>query len=164
MIEQPVEFPGSDETAGQLDAVRGQRRSLRRAIGELEDTLASPAAGRERSWSARLLEATRHLSEVFDVHVAVTEGPDGLHEDILDHAPRLANGVRRLKAEHAQIRLALNAELLRLAAAAESGALPTEVDQERARMTLLLGRLVRHRQRGADLIYEAYAVDIGGES
>ena len=28
--------------------------------------------------------------------------------------------------------------------------------------TRLLDRLVRHRQRGSDLIYEAYAVDIGG--
>jgi len=26
----------------------------------------------------------------------------------------------------------------------------------------LLGRLVRHRQRGSDLLYEAWAVDIGG--
>ena len=26
----------------------------------------------------------------------------------------------------------------------------------------LLGQLTRHRQRGADLIYEAYQVDIGG--
>ncbi|HKE99379.1 MAG TPA: hypothetical protein VKG45_10670 [Actinomycetes bacterium] len=162
MAEQPVEIPGSDDTGGHLDAVRGQRLSLRRALAELEDTLASPAAGRERTWSARLLDAVRHLSEVFDLHVAVTEGPDGLHEDILDTAPRLANGVRRLKAEHAQIRMALNAELLRLGAAAEGGS--PEVEQERGRLTLLLGRLVRHRQRGAELIYEAYAVDIGGES
>ena len=28
--------------------------------------------------------------------------------------------------------------------------------------TELVGRVVRHRQRGADLIYEAYEVDIGG--
>jgi hypothetical protein len=28
----------------------------------------------------------------------------------------------------------------------------------------LLHRLSRHRQRGADLVYEAYATDIGGEN
>jgi hypothetical protein len=28
----------------------------------------------------------------------------------------------------------------------------------------LLGDLVRHRKRGLDLTYEAYHVDIGGES
>jgi len=26
----------------------------------------------------------------------------------------------------------------------------------------LLGHMVRHRQRGADLIYEAYQTDVGG--
>jgi hypothetical protein len=29
-------------------------------------------------------------------------------------------------------------------------------------LTDLLAELVRHRQRGADLVYEAYSVDIGG--
>ena len=28
----------------------------------------------------------------------------------------------------------------------------------------LMGLLVRHRQRGADLVYEAYDVEIGGET
>ena len=32
----------------------------------------------------------------------------------------------------------------------------------RAELTALLVALARHRQRGADLVYEAYAVDIGG--
>ncbi len=30
--------------------------------------------------------------------------------------------------------------------------------------TSLLGRLVRHRQRGSDLVYEAYEFDIGGDT
>jgi hypothetical protein len=30
--------------------------------------------------------------------------------------------------------------------------------------TTALGRLVRHRQRGSDLVYEAYQVEIGGET
>jgi hypothetical protein len=44
---------------------------------------------------------------------------------------------------------------------------PSEVtDPERVRNlgTLLLGRLVRHRQRGSDLVFEAYEFDIGGET
>jgi hypothetical protein len=36
------------------------------------------------------------------------------------------------------------------------------VDAVRERGTRLLGHLVRHRQRGADLIFEAYQTDIGG--
>ena len=38
-----------------------------------------------------------------------------------------------------------------------------DVEQVRALGTSLLGRIVRHRQRGADLVYEAYEVDVGGD-
>jgi hypothetical protein len=39
-----------------------------------------------------------------------------------------------------------------------------DVDHVRELGTTLLGALVRHRQRGADLVFEAYQVDIGGET
>jgi hypothetical protein len=32
----------------------------------------------------------------------------------------------------------------------------------REQVTSVLSDLIRHRQRGADLVYRAYAVDIGG--
>jgi hypothetical protein len=32
----------------------------------------------------------------------------------------------------------------------------------REEVTTLMGQLVRHRQKGADLVYEAYDVDLGG--
>ncbi len=35
-------------------------------------------------------------------------------------------------------------------------------EELRVELTALLAALARHRQRGADLIYEAYAVDLGG--
>lgn len=37
-------------------------------------------------------------------------------------------------------------------------------DQIRRLGTTLLGLLVSHRQRGSDLLYEAYGFDIGGET
>jgi len=40
----------------------------------------------------------------------------------------------------------------------------SDVDRVRDLGTALLGRLVRHRQRGSDLVYEAYQFDIGGET
>ena len=62
-----------------------------------------------------------------------------------------------LPREHAQIRDLID-ELLGRAHAADS-----KEDLERARRlgTALLGVLARHRQRGADLVYEAYELDIG---
>lgn len=145
-----------------LDAVVGQRRSLRRALGDVEQALASPAAGRTAAWMARLTEALEHLGEVFDLHIDVTERPGGLFEDIMAIAPRLANRIRRFRAEHATIRMTINAELLQLRGGVVSGT-PADVEAFRDRVNRLLELLVRHRQQGADLIYEAYHFDIGGE-
>jgi hypothetical protein len=38
------------------------------------------------------------------------------------------------------------------------------VERVRQRADELLAALSRHRQRGADLVYEAYATDLGGET
>ena len=38
------------------------------------------------------------------------------------------------------------------------------MDQVRALGTSLLGLLAGHRQRGSDLVYEAYEFDVGGET
>jgi hypothetical protein len=38
-----------------------------------------------------------------------------------------------------------------------------ELDEVRERGTTLIAALVRHRQRGSDLMYEGYSVDIGGQ-
>jgi hypothetical protein len=149
-------------TGQQLDNVRGQRRSLRRALGEVEIALATPATGHESEWARGLADAIEHLSEVFDLHIEVTEGPGGLYEDVMEQAPRLANVVRRFRAEHATIRMAINNEKDRLDATLAGE--PLELDHVRTRVTRLLGRMVRHRQQGAELVYEAYEVDIGGES
>ena len=39
-----------------------------------------------------------------------------------------------------------------------------DVDRVRELGPALLGRLVRHRQRGSDLMFDAYDYDIGGET
>jgi hypothetical protein len=39
-----------------------------------------------------------------------------------------------------------------------------DVEEIRDLGTTLLGLLVRHRQRGSDLVYEAYELDVGGET
>ncbi|HYU67411.1 MAG TPA: hypothetical protein VEK09_11695 [Jatrophihabitantaceae bacterium] len=41
---------------------------------------------------------------------------------------------------------------------------PEHVAQLRTRGIDLLTRLDKHRQRGADLVFEAYETDIGGET
>jgi len=124
----------------------------------LERALASPhRAGGPVSWTARLRGALTELSEAFAEHVAITEGPGGLYRELADQSPRLAHSVDRLAGEHVDITRRL--EELLTAADAEP-----DVPDVRRTGTDLLVVLMRHRQRGADLVFEAYDLDIGGET
>ena len=102
-----------------------------------------------------LVELSADLRE----HVDVTEGRDGLYVDILATTPRLAGAVERLTQEHQQIN-ELVADLLARTDVPGSD----DVDQVRDLGTTLLGKLVSHRQRGSDLVFEAYEFDVGGET
>jgi hypothetical protein len=144
-----------------LHAAKSQRLSLRRAINDLEDALARPATEGDAEWLHRLGAALDHLGEVWTIHVQVTEGPGGLYQEILENAPRLANRVGRLRREHAEL-----AEGIRSGVAAVGAGGPGDggLDGLRDRLVRLFADLTRHRKRGLDLVYEAYHVDIGGES
>ena len=142
-----------------LEAAKGQRLSLRRAIGGLEEALAGPDA-EAGVRPDRLATALERLQEVFAVHVEVTEAPGGLYQEILENAPRLANRVTRFRREHAEIAEAIRRSLAECAAATTPEAATALRDQS----VRLFADLVRHRKRGLDLVYEAYHVDIGGES
>ena len=125
-------------------------------MDEVERSLARPAIGREREWSENLGNQLRKLSSALEQHVVTTEGPEGLLTQIVDVAPRLKHRVDIALDDHTQLRRQLGATL---------ASLSTErwrVDELREQVTHLLGDLTRHRQLGADLVYEAYSVDIEG--
>lgn len=54
------------------------------------------------------------------------------------------------------------ADELGCAQARDDGIARADLAAHRDEITTLIHRLVKHRQRGSDLIYEAYEVDIGG--
>jgi len=147
-----------------LEAAKGQRLSLRRAIAALEGALAGTddpdGLGGQDGLPARLGPALEHLQEVFTVHVEVTEAPGGLYQEILDNAPRLANRVARFRREHAEITDGIRHAIAECSTATD----PEAVQALRDHTVRLFADLVRHRKRGLDLVYEAYHVDIGGES
>ena len=147
-----------------LEAAKGQRLSLRRAIAGLEEALAvtddPDGLGGQDGLPARLGPVLEQLREVFAVHVEVTEAPGGLYQEILENAPRLANRVTRFRREHAEITEGIRRDLAACAAAAD----PEAAQALRDHSVRLFADLVRHRKRGLDLVYEAYHVDIGGES
>jgi hypothetical protein len=143
-----------------LDTLRRVRAELGGSMATLEQALAAPAPGRVHAWAERVNAALVEFSADVREHVAVTEGTEGLHSDVLETAPRLSKAVERLIGEHAVI-VDLAGDLLTRVSQPLSD---SDVVAIRDLGTDLLGLLARHRQRGADLIYEAYEVDLGGET
>jgi hypothetical protein len=128
---------------------------------DLEESLARPAGPDVGQWWAEVATRCRQLGEAFRHHVTESEGPQGLLREIVETAPRLANAVQRVKDEHKSL-------LAEIAEREESVAATTDrdqIDEVRASILRLLQELAAHRQRGSDLIYEAYSVDVeGGDS
>ena len=147
-------------TLEDLEGIRRRRAELRDSMSALESALAAPAPGRLTRWTERVRAALMELSADFREHVDVTEGPCGLHGAVVVTAPRLSHSVHRLVGEHAVITELVGDLLTRVRPPVPDG----EVDTIRDLGTALLDRLERHRRHGADLIYEAYHVDLGGET
>ena len=136
------------------------RADLHRALVRLEGSVSGPAVGREEDWSKDVLTSLEELRRALDEHIEVTERADGLYAEITGRAPRLAGKIERLAAEHPEMRDATAALIERLESTPIGD--PWPLDDARDDLQRLLGRLVRHRQRGADLVWEAYNLDIGG--
>jgi hypothetical protein len=136
---------------------RAHRRGVRRASLDLEETIARPAGQDAGKWSAETAARYQTLIEAFRYHVAQSEGPEGLLPEIVATAPRLAHAVEQVEQEHRSLLVQMD----RLQAAAGSGDL-VDVETVRREALSLLQSLAAHRQRGSDLIYEAYLVDVEG--
>jgi hypothetical protein len=143
----------------QLGEVGKRRAGLRRAITALEESASAALAGRPAEWRARLAPCVDNLQVAWESHISGTEGPGGLWEQIRTDAPRLNGQLNRLGREHQS----LTAEVAALKRGlADAGEVESRLASVRERVTTVLVQLARHRQRGADLIYEAYERDIGG--
>jgi len=140
-----------------LEAAARRRRELREALVAFEGALSSPIRDRV-SWRAEVADALEALGHAFADHVAATEAPGGLYDEMRDTAPHLGAKAQRLREEHPAITAALLAAPARLVAPPADDA---EADATRDDLLRLMGRILRHRQHGADLVWEAYAIDIG---
>ena len=119
---------------------------LRVALGQLNTTVGDLDGNAERmlTWIGRAEEAGADL--VCFPELALTGYPP---EDLL------------LREEHPAIAASIAATTARMEA--DDVLRDTwPVDQARDDLQRLIGSLVRHRQKGADLVWEAYNVDIGG--
>ena len=137
-----------------LDEAREHRAGLRDAIGGVERALAGPAGERYERWGKELAHELDELGEALERHIAVTEAPGGLLDEILHEEPRLARRVHLVREDHAVMRQRLEDA---------RAALPFDADgvaAARDRVVALLESVVRHRHLGSDLVYDAYNVDL----
>jgi hypothetical protein len=124
---------------------------------DLEEVLARPIGQEAGNWYRDVAVQVQALVEAFRRHVEQSEGPEGLLPQIVEAEPRLVNAVEVVKREH-QILLD---EMSRLEAII---GLLQDADEPVVRRDSLrlLHDVAAHRQRGSDLIYEAYLVDVEG--
>ncbi|MEO7448377.1 MAG: hypothetical protein ABI336_08900 [Humibacillus sp.] len=171
------------ELAAHLVQLRAHRAELREAVGAVELALEIPLA-RQGPWRERVRAALTELQHDFARHVALTESAGGIYDRARHSAPRLCSAVDRLLAEHRDLTVSIARQLTALeqADATDDSADPdptvmtgptvptvasdttatTDLSALREELTVLTGRLRRHRQAGGDLVYEAYDVDLGG--
>jgi hypothetical protein len=129
-------------------------------MGEVEGAVAAAASGRLEEWVSNLASRLEDLRTAFRRHVELTESPTGFLAEIVSDAPRLAHAVGQLRVEHEVIGAGIDEALVsvRSAVRADDGS----VSEAREKVLDVLRQLVRHRHRGADVVYEAYSVDIEG--
>jgi len=152
-----TESTRAPEATATLDEVVRRRADLYQAILALEQAAARPAVEREDDWVEGILEALAQLQGEIADHIEITERPGGLYTEIVEAAPRLSGNVQRLRDEHPEMRDAAEALRGRLAEGDD-----ISVEETRDEVQRVLGRLVKHRQHGADLLWEAYSLDTGG--
>jgi hypothetical protein len=144
-----------------LGEARKKRQTLHDALVHLEMAISSPASGRIPDWSTQVTKNLVGVRDAFQQHIEVTERSGGLYQEIMDRAPRLTNTIERLREEHPVIEASFTTTLVRV----EAGEIGTDtwpLEKARDDLQRLIGGVVRHRQKGADLVWEAYNVDIGG--
>lgn len=146
-------------TDAPLAEARTRREDLHAALVAVEEAIARPT-GRPADWASRVHEALIALGSSFERHIATTEEPGGLFEAVNTAAPRLAGRVDRLVREHQEIRTAIGQAMDAVRPQAHPFG-QEDASGGRDVVLALVTHLLRHRQTGADLVYEAFETDIG---
>ncbi len=136
-----------------LEAARQRRVELKEAVSSVEIAASSPIGG--PNWRSNLQTELESLRIALEQHIQEVEGAEGLLAQLRDDAPRLINKIDRVRDEHPEL-------TQQVADAIASAKGSSGAEDLRSQVLAVLVSIVRHRQRGADLVYEGYNVDIGG--
>jgi hypothetical protein len=151
----------SSPSSSAREAAVEHREQIQRALVALEGALAAAAPGNIATWSETVATRLAELQTEFANHVRITEGTDGLYDDIVSIAPGNVHAIDGLRREHREIEETVAVARAELAAGPPAGDAADWVAARREECTGILGRVVRHRQRGADLTWRAYHEQLG---
>jgi hypothetical protein len=156
----PVGDPSASRLASRrpIEQARQRRAGVRAATDRVERAAASPAHQRTREWCDVLAARLSELGTAFRHHVEVTEARDGLFAEIIATAPRLSHRTEDLQRDHREIEAAIDGAFAKLASTGNPD--QTTVDDAGDAILDLLTRISHHRHLGAELVYDAYHVDI----
>ena len=143
----------ADERSDALQAAARKRVQLKHALSQVEIAAASPSG--VSGWYDRLIEQLEVLQTALLEHVEEVEAGDGLLAELAERAPRLVNQINHVRDQHPGLCQQVEQALAHVRGSAPVADLRVEVLEA-------LSAIARHRQEGADLVYEGYTVDIGG--
>jgi hypothetical protein len=126
------------------------------SIAAVENALTAPA---DRAWVERVRVALGAVAAEFRLHQSAAQASDGTHRAVIRAEPRLFKAVADQVREQNELAAAID-DLLACLDSSDAVVPATDI---RDRCRSLMDRLLRHRQRGADLLHEADQADIGGE-
>ncbi len=142
------------ERAG-LKAALELREQLGRSLSRIFEAAEAPIRS-DSSWRQRVQRALVRLVLAADAHIGESESPGGFLVEVESKAPRLWREVDRMRVEHAE----LLKDCFRILEYLRDDIASSR--RIRNEVFALVKRFERHRHRGADLVYEAYGVDLGG--
>ena len=148
-------------TEAAINAARKRRALLYESMCKLEGALSVPAGS--AAWLSDLSATLKAVQYALDDHIAEVESPFGIIPSIMNDAPRLIAHTQILLDDHPRLHAQAEEVAAQLDGAAPTPG-PDDIGVIREAALDLLGELIRHRSLGADLVYEAYNVDIGGQS
>ena len=151
------------DDAGQTGRVRasavsqGDRDRTLEALHALEAAVGRPASSRSETWADAVRSSLEHLESAFGEQRASYDDPSGLMAEIAHDDPRLRTWVRQLRRRWAELETTTRTLRESLGESADPQA-PYDV---RERVRWLSSAIRHHREREADLVFDALEIDLG---
>lgn len=134
------------------DEARARRLALHAAVVDLEEALTSPA-GDGVGWLQTVRVSIDDMDATLRAHVRDAESDEGLLAQISEDSPWLGPRVEQVRRAHGELVERSNALTINCRQTADADAIRNEAFQ-------LIARVSRHRHQAADLLYDAYDLDL----